>query len=227
MTLPENLANVRTSIGAAARRAGRSPDDVTLVAVTKTWPADVVLEAIGAGATDLGENRAQEFKEKVTILGDRARWHFIGHLQTNKVRSVVGSCALIHSVDRLGLAESIARRAATAGSDQDVLIEVNVAGDPNKHGVEPARAVALALEIEKLEGLGVRGLMTMPPYPEDSEQSRPHYKELAALSAQLTAELPGAVSLSMGMSRDFEVAIEEGATIVRVGTAIFGSRTRR
>ena len=227
MTLAENLANVRTSIGAAARRAGRPPDDVTLVAVTKTWPADVVLEAIGAGATDLGENRAQEFKEKVTILGDRARWHFIGHLQTNKVRSVVGPCELIHSVDRLGLAESIARRAAAADSNQDVLIEVNVAGDPNKQGVEPVRAVALALEIEKLDGVRVGGLMTMPPYPEDPEQSRPHYKELAALSAQLTAELPGAGALSMGMSRDFEVAIEEGATIVRVGTAIFGFRTGR
>ncbi|MPZ91911.1 MAG: YggS family pyridoxal phosphate-dependent enzyme [Actinobacteria bacterium] len=227
MTLHENLERVRKSIGAAARRTGRSPDDVTLVAVTKTWPADVVLEAIGAGATDFGENRAQEFREKVTILGDRARWHFIGHLQTNKVRSVVGSCELIHSVDRLGLAESIARRAAIAGSDQDVLVEVNVAGDPNKHGVEPTRAVALALEIEELEGVRVRGLMTMPPYPQDPEQSRPHYRELAALSAQLTAELPGADSLSMGMSRDFEVAIEEGATIVRVGTAIFGSRTGR
>jgi len=227
VTLAENLANVRTSIGAAARRAGRPPDDVTLVAVTKTWPADVVLEAIGAGATDLGENRAQEFKEKVTILGDRVRWHFIGHLQTNKVRSVVGSCELIHSVDRLGLAESIARRAAVADSNQDVLIEVNVAGDPNKHGVEPVRAVALALEIEKLDGVRVGGLMTMPPYPEDPEQSRPYYKELAALSVQLTAELPGAGALSMGMSRDFEVAIEEGATIVRVGTAIFGFRTGR
>ncbi|MGH2776591.1 MAG: YggS family pyridoxal phosphate-dependent enzyme [Actinomycetota bacterium] len=227
MTLSENLENVRRSIGEAARRAGRSAGDVTLVAVTKTWPADVVLEAIGAGVTDLGENRAQEFKEKVTILGDRARWHFIGHLQTNKVRNVVGSCVLIHSVDRLGLAESIARRATAADEEQAVLIEVNVARDPNKHGVEPARAVALALEIEKLEGVRVGGLMTMPPYPEDPEQSRPHYKELAALSAQLVAELPGAGSLSMGMSRDFEVAIEEGATIVRVGTAIFGSRAGR
>ena len=227
MTLAENLERVRGSIGEAARRTGRSAGDVTLVAVTKSWPANVALEAIGAGATDLGENRAQEFKDKVTVLGDRARWHFIGYLQTNKVRSVVGSCELIHSVDRLGLAESIARRARVADSVQDLLIEVNVAGDPNKHGVDPSRAVALALQIEALEGARVRGLMTMPPYPEDPEQSRPHYKELAALSAQLTAELPGAEALSMGMSRDFEVAIEEGATIVRVGTAIFGSRTAR
>jgi PLP dependent protein len=224
MTVAENLAHVRGAIAAAARRSDREPDDVTLVAVTKTWPVDVVLEAIAAGATDLGENRAQEFKEKVTLLEDKARWHFVGHLQTNKVRHVVGSCDLIHSVDRLGLAESIARRAAAAGAEQDILIEVNVAGDPKKHGVEPARAVALALEVEQLKGLRVRGLMTMPPFTEDPELSRPHYKDLAALSAQLVAELPGARVLSMGMSRDFEVAIEEGATIVRVGTAIFGSR---
>jgi len=225
MIVAANLVSVHRAIAEAARRSGREPDDVTLVAVTKTWPADVILEAIAAGATDLGENRAQEFKEKVTLLGDRARWHFIGHLQTNKARHVVGMCELIHSVDRPGLAESIARRATAAGAEQDVLIEVNVAGDPNKHGVEPARAVALALEVQELEGVRVRGLMTIPPYAEDRELSRPHYKDLAALSAQLVAELPGAGTLSMGMSQDFEVAIEEGATIVRVGTAIFGSRS--
>jgi PLP dependent protein len=227
MTVAENLASVRRRIEAAARRADREPDDVTLVAVTKTWPASVVLEAINAGATDLGENRAQEFREKVTLLGDRGRWHFVGHLQTNKVRHVIGSCELIHSVDRLGLAESIARRAAVTDAEQDVLIEVNVAGDPNKHGVEPPRAVGLALEVQELEGVRVRGLMTMPPYAEDPELSRPHFKDLAALSAQLVAELPGAGALSMGMSHDFEVAIEEGATIVRVGTAIFGPRKAR
>jgi pyridoxal phosphate enzyme (YggS family) len=227
MTVAENLASVRRRIEAAARRADREPDDVTLVAVTKTWPASVVLEAINAGATDLGENRAQEFREKVTLLGDRGRWHFVGHLQTNKVRHVIGSCELIHSVDRLGLAESIARRAAVTDAEQDVLIEVNVAGDPNKHGVEPPRAVGLALEVQELEGVRVRGLMTMPPYAEDPELSRPHFKDLAALSAQLVAELPGAGALSMGMSHDFEVAIEKGATIVRVGTAIFGPRKAR
>ena len=132
---------------------------------------------------------------------------------------------MIHSVDRPGLAEAIARRAKAAGAEQDILIEVNVAGDPNKHGVEPARAVALALDAREFEGVRVCGLMTIPPYAEDPELSRPHYKDLAALSAQLVAELPGAGALSMGMSQDFEVAIEEGATIVRVGTAIFGNRS--
>jgi len=227
MTVSEGLERVRAAMAAAAGRSGRPPEDVTLVAVTKSWPADVVVEAIQAGATDLGENRAQEFREKVAALGGRARWHFIGHLQTNKVRYVLGACALVHSVDRLGLAESIGKRAAAAGDEQDVLIEVNVAGDSNKHGVEPARAIALALEVQGIDGVRVRGLMTMPPYPEDPEESRPHYKELAALSGRLVDELPGATALSMGMSRDFEVAIEEGATIVRVGTAIFGARTPR
>jgi PLP dependent protein len=227
VSLADNLGRVRGSLRDAARRAGRNPEEVTLVAVTKTWPPDVVAEAIEAGATDLGENRAQEFREKASLLGDRARWHFIGPLQTNKVRHVVGSCELIHSVDRPGLAEAIARRATAMDREQDVLIEVNVAGDPSKHGVEPARAVALALEVEALEGLRVRGLMTMPPYPESPDESRPHYKDLAALSEQLRARLPEAGVLSMGMSRDFEVAVEEGATMVRIGTAIFGARASR
>ncbi|MGH2751986.1 MAG: YggS family pyridoxal phosphate-dependent enzyme [Actinomycetota bacterium] len=227
MTPAPRLEAVRSSIAEAARRAGRDPREVTLVAVSKTQPADVVLGVIEAGVTDLGENRAQEFREKVTLLGGKARWHFIGPLQTNKVRQVVGACALIHSVDRPGLAEAIARRASATDSVQDVLIEVNVAGDPNKHGVEAARAVALARAIEALEGVRVRGLMTMPPYPEEPEQSRPFYRGLAALSEQLVEELPEAKELSMGMSRDFEVAIEEGATIVRIGTAIFGPRRSR
>jgi PLP dependent protein len=227
VTLSDDLGRVRASLADAARRVDRDPEDVTLVAVTKTWPPDVVLEAIEAGATDLGENRAQEFREKATLLGDRARWHFIGHLQTNKVRHVVGACELIHSVDRPGLAEAIARRARAMELEQDVLVEVNVAGDPSKHGVEPARAVALAEDVDALDGVRVRGLMTMPPYPESPEESRPHYKDLAALSEQLRARLPDASVLSMGMSRDFEVAIEEGATMVRIGTAIFGARTSR
>jgi pyridoxal phosphate enzyme (YggS family) len=224
VTVAEALSGVRSKIDAAARRSGRPPSAVALVAVSKTWPADVVLEAIAAGVTDLGENRAQEFKEKVAVLEGKARWHFIGHLQTNKVRQVVGACELIHSVDRFALAEAIDRRAANRRLVQDVLIEVNVAGDPNKHGIEPSRAVALAAEVDALAGLRVRGLMTMPPYPEAPEESRPYYKELAALSGQLLAELPEAAELSMGMSRDFEIGVEEGATLVRIGTAIFGPR---
>jgi PLP dependent protein len=219
--------DVRARIAASARAAGRSADEVTLVAVTKTWPADVVLAAIDAGMTDLGENRAQELKEKATAVGGRVDWHFIGHLQTNKVRYVVGTARLVHSVDRFGLAEAIARRARHLGLQQHVLVEVNVSGEATKQGVEPARAIALATEIDALDGLAVKGLMTMAPFADDPERSRPFFADLAALGEELRAVVPGAGELSMGMTRDFEVAVQEGATLVRVGEAIFGPREVR
>lgn len=227
MDVAENLAKVRDRIAAAATRSGRDPSDVVLVAVSKTFGADVVEAAIAAGITDLGENRAQEFKQKVAIFGERARWHFVGNLQTNKVRNVVGHAALIHSVDRFGLAEAIARRALALGRDQDVLVEVNVARDPNKHGVDPARAVAVAEEIHALDGVRVRGLMAMAPWMDDPGDTRPYFKDLAEIGDALARSWRAPVELSMGMTRDFEVAIEEGATIVRVGEAIFGPRTAR
>ena len=216
--------DVERRIAEAARRADRSPDEVTLVAVSKTWPVDVIAAALEAGITDLGENRAQELKQKVAMLGDRPRWHFIGHLQTNKVRSVVDSVVLVHSVDRFGLAEAIARRASALGIIQDVLIEVNVAGEASKHGAEPQRVPALAEEVAALDGIRVRGLMTMAPFTDDPEDSRPHFAALRELGATLQMRLPEATLLSMGMTRDFEVAVEEGATLVRVGEAIFGAR---
>lgn len=222
-----NLAAVRERVTAAARRASRAPEDVTLVAVTKSFPADVVVDALEAGADDLGENRAQELKEKAIALPRRARWHYIGHLQTNKVRHVVGIAHLIHSVDRFGVAEEIARRARSTGAIQDVLVEVNVSGESTKHGVEPARAAALANEVAALEGIRVRGLMTLAPLADDPEASRPYFSDLRELGESLQRSLPDATELSMGMTRDFEVAIEEGATLVRVGEAIFGPRTPR
>ena len=224
--IAEGYRRVIERIAVAARRRGRSPSDVTVVAVSKTFSADVVREAIAAGVTNLGENRAQELKEKVSGVGPGARWHFVGHLQTNKVRYVVGHAALIHSVDRFGLAEAVARRARNMGLTQEVLIEVNVSREDAKQGVEPARAIALAEEVDGLDGLSVRGLMTMAPLVEDAEATRPYFAELADLGATLGRRLPGATELSMGMSRDFEVAVEEGATIVRVGEAIFGPRRR-
>ncbi|MFN2593569.1 MAG: YggS family pyridoxal phosphate-dependent enzyme [Actinomycetota bacterium] len=224
MTLAENLAEVRERIAKAARRAGRDESSVTLVAVSKTFGLDVIESALAAGVTDLGENRAQEFKQKVAVMGNRARWHFVGHLQTNKVRSVVGANFLIHSVDRFGLAEAIARRASTLGEVQDALIEVNIARDPNKHGVDPARAISLATEVHELEGISVRGLMGMAPFVEEATETRPYFAELAELGVALGDRLGVEVHLSMGMTRDYEVAIEEGATIVRVGEAIFGPR---
>ena len=224
MTIEERFATVRERVSDAARRSGRDASGVTIVAVTKTWPADVVAAAVRAGATDLGENRAQELEQKRAIIEGNARWHFVGHLQTNKVRRVAG-VALIHSVDRFGLGEAIARRAAEMEIVQEVLIEVNVSGEASKHGVAPEGAVALAEELLALDGLHLRGLMTIPPLPEKPESSRPYFARLVRLRDELQRVDPEAVELSMGMTRDFEEAIEEGATIVRIGEAIFGPRS--
>lgn len=221
----ERAAAVRDAIGQACDRAGRPPGDVTLIAVGKTFPAHVLVEAFEAGLADLGENRAQELREKATVIPD-ARWHFIGPLQTNKVRQVVGVASLIHSVDRIALGAAVARRARSRGMVQDVLIEVNIAGEVSKSGAEPAAVETLARELSNLEGIRVRGLMTIPPLTPDPEQTRPYFRDLSELRDRLTVDLPEASHLSMGMSRDFEAAIEEGATLVRVGEAIFGSRNR-
>jgi PLP dependent protein len=224
MNLAERAAAVRERIEAAAGRAGRSPGDIVLVGVTKTFSADVCRRAIEAGVVDLGENRAQELREKSKLVNGGVRWHFIGHLQTNKVRTVVGASSLIHSVDRRELAAAISRRAEGTGITQEVLVQVNVVGDASKHGARPEHAVDLAAAVDALPGVDVRGLMTMPPYPLDPEDSRPAYKELATLGNALLEQLPSARELSMGMTRDFEVAVEEGATLVRVGEALFGAR---
>ena len=227
MTIADRWGEVVTRVERAAERSGRDPAEVTVIAVAKTFPADAVAEAIAAGATDIGENRAQELRDKMAALGDRARWHFVGHLQTNKVRALAGRVALVHSVDRFGLGEAIARRAAGIGTTQDVLIEVNLGGESSKAGVEPARTAALAAEVDALDGIAVRGLMAIPPSAPDPEQTRSFFKELAALRDDVIEGVPSATGLSMGMTRDFEVAIEEGATWVRVGEAIFGPRTPR
>jgi pyridoxal phosphate enzyme (YggS family) len=219
-----NLERARDRIARAAERAGRMPEDVTLVAIAKTFPVHVVEGVIAAGIEDVGENRAQELRDKAAVLGDRVRWHFVGHLQTNKVRTVVGGIVLLHSVDRYGLAEAVARRARSLDIVQDVLIEVNISGEPSKHGVEPSAARDLASEVAGLEGVRVRGLMTMPPLTEDPEDSRPYFRDLALVRDELAGALPEATELSMGMTRDFEVAVEEGATLVRIGEAIFGPR---
>ena len=218
------LARVEQQIADAAARAGRSPGEVTLVAVSKTFPLDVVKAAFELGITDLGENRAQELKQKVAALGSGPTWHFVGHLQTNKVKQVLGAASLIHSVDRFGLAEAIDRRARALDIKQRVLLEVNVSGEGSKHGVAPQSLMRLAEEVSELASLEVQGLMTMAPFSDDPENSRPYFAELRELGAELTSLLPGAEELSMGMTRDFEVAIEEGATLVRIGEAIFGPR---
>jgi pyridoxal phosphate enzyme (YggS family) len=225
--IADRLAEVQRRMGEAALRAGRSPEDVRLVAVSKTQPVERVREAIAAGATALGENYVQELVRKREQIGDGVEWHFIGHLQTNKVRHLAPFCALIHGVDSLRVAAEVSRRAGAVGRTQPVLIEVNLSGEAAKSGVGQEEALDLAREMVGLPSLELRGLMTMPPYPEDPEESRPYFVSLRALQEQLRrGGIPATacVELSMGMTADYEIAIEEGATLVRVGTAIFGAR---
>jgi pyridoxal phosphate enzyme (YggS family) len=221
-----NLAAVQARIAAAARRAGRSPESVLLVAVSKTVGIEGVRAALAAGVPALGENRVQEAREKIAALGRPVPWHLIGHLQTNKVKDALESFDLIHSVDRLPLAEALSRRAVESGRRADVLVQVNVAEEPQKGGFRTDELRAALETMAGLKGLRLRGLMTIPPLPEDPEDSRPHYRQMSKLlEAARGWGLPGEFAeLSMGMSGDFEVGVEEGATIVRVGTAIFGPR---
>lgn len=228
-SIAEKLAEIRARLEAAARAAGRDPASVTLVAVSKTFPADAINEALSAGQTLFGESRAQELRDKVPLVGPQARWHFIGALQRNKVKYVVGRVAMVESVDSLELARELDARVQSTGGGGGpvplpVLVEVNLGGEETKHGVEPEQALALAREIHRLPGLALRGLMTIPPWQEDPEQVAPCFERLAALAAEGRAEGLPLHELSMGMSHDFEVAIRHGATLVRVGTAIFGAR---
>jgi hypothetical protein len=227
MSVADNLKTVMDRIAAAAKRAGRDPSSVTLVTVTKTVDIGSIREAVSAGAVILGENRVQEAKEKIEKLGNIAGWHLIGTLQSNKAKYAVKLFEVIHSVDNLELAKELDKQAAKIGKVQDVLLEVNIAGEASKSGVAFSDALALVRETAKLQHVSIRGLMTMPPYSEIAEDSRPYFRKLRDSAAAIARENIPNVSmheLSMGMSGDFEVAIEEGATMVRVGTAIFGER---
>ncbi len=213
-----NYDAVEARVAAACGRAGRQRSEVTLVAVTKTFPAEAVTAAIAAGATDVGENRVQEARDKKPDVSGTARWHLIGHLQSNKAKDAVRLFDVIHSVDSRELAERIARIAAADGKRQDVLIEVNIGREEQKAGADPDHVVELARACAQMDGLNLRGLMAIPPVGEP-EAMRPLFRALLKLrdEARLT-------DLSMGMTDDFEIAIEEGSTIVRVGRAIFGAR---
>ena len=222
----DHLAEVGRRIAEAAKAAGRLPADVTLVAVSKTHGPERVRELLDVGHRIFGENRVQEAREKIAILGRPRPWHLIGHLQTNKVKDALESFDLIHSVDRLPLAEALSRRAAEAGRRADVLVQVNVGEEPQKGGLRADELRGALETMAGLPGLRLRGLMTIPPLPHAPEDSRPYYKEMGRLldEARRWGHAPDLTELSMGMSGDFEVGVEEGATIVRVGTAIFGSR---
>ena len=221
-SLRQNLDAVRERIARAAERAGRRAQDVLLIGVSKTVPAERIRLGVDAGLTALGENRVQEAREKIKILGRPVPWHLIGHLQTNKVRDALELFELIHSLDRLELAREIERRAGDPGRVVDTLLEVNVAEEPSKSGFAPDAVGAALAAISGMTHVRVRGLMAIPPIVERAEDSRPWFQALRRL-----AERHGLKELSMGMSADFEVAIEEGATMVRVGTAIFGARPAR
>lgn len=223
----ENLIAVQSKIEEACKRSGRDPKEVTLIAVSKTKPIQMIQEAIEAGKKEFGENKAQEMKEKQEILPKDLKWHFIGHLQTNKVKYVVGRATLIHSVDSLHLAEAIEKESAKQNLISDILVEVNVAQEASKFGLKPEEVEPLLRKIAELPHIHVCGLMTIAPYVEDPEENRGIFCKLKKLSVDITTKNIDNIDmsvLSMGMTGDYEVAVEEGATHVRVGTGIFGER---
>jgi pyridoxal phosphate enzyme (YggS family) len=217
--LPVNVERVLERIHAAAERVARNASDITLVAVTKSVQPARIEQAIAAGLTVFGESRVQEARAKIPLLPGRARWHMIGHLQSNKARDAVALFELIHSVDSVKLATELNKWAERAGKTQPILLEVNLSGEASKFGFKPEDVEAALEQINKLPRLEVQGLMTIPPFTQDPQQARPFFRQLRQLRDRL-----GLPHLSMGMSHDFEIAIEEGATILRIGTALFGER---
>ena len=221
-----NINKIKQRIAVAAVRVGRDPHSIKLMAVTKTVPPERILKAIEAGVTLLGENYVQEAKDKIALIGDSARWHMIGHLQTNKAKYAVKLFDCVHSVDRLELAQELDKRAGQINRKLNVLIEVN-SGEESKSGIEKTQALELVRQVAHLPNLAVRGLMTMAPYSDNPEDSRLYFKALHDLRDDVCRAGIANIQmdeLSMGMTDDFEVAIEEGATIIRIGRAIFGKR---
>ncbi|MBU0485602.1 MAG: YggS family pyridoxal phosphate-dependent enzyme [Proteobacteria bacterium] len=226
--IKENLEKIRDRISTAARRAGRSADSVRLVAVSKKMPFEKVQEAMACGQMLFGESYLQEARQKIASIGAGPTWHFIGHVQSNKAKGAAELFDTIETVDRLKLARELDRNLAEAGRQMSILIQINIGREAQKSGVLPEGAEALLAKINELPNLQIKGLMTMPPFLPDPEAVRPYFRQLRLLAEKLEKSgllgLHGKVELSMGMSGDFEVAIEEGATLVRVGTAIFGDR---
>jgi len=227
VSLADNLEKVQQRIRAACDRADREANSVTLLAVTKSQPPEVVQAAAKLGLIFFGENKVQEAKAKMPLCPGHLRWHMIGHLQSNKCRDAVELFKMIQSVDNLSLAQEINKRGEQAARTMPVLIEVNVAGEASKFGYQPEQLLAELKELNALPRIEIHGLMTVPPWSAEAEKARPHFRRLHGIKTQceqiLGAPLP---HLSMGMSGDFEIAIEEGATMVRIGTALFGPRTK-
>lgn len=227
MTIAACVGEVKERIARVARRANRNPEEITLVAVTKTVDVERIREAIAAGIRICGESRVQEAMPKLSVLHQAASWHFIGHLQRNKVKYIAGEVELIHSVDSIELCEEIGRQAQKRGIIQDILLEVNISGEEEKFGVGLPDAADAVKTMAGIRGVSLKGMMTIPPFSEEPEDSRPCFRRLRELRDEIIGmgiSPPDFRELSMGMSNDFEVAIEEGATLVRIGTAIFGRR---
>jgi len=226
--IAENIAEVKNRIVRACESSGRKPEDVTLIAVSKTKPVPMLQEAYDFGIRDFGENKVQELTEKYEIMPKDIRWHMIGHLQRNKVKYLIGKVFLIHSVDSLRLAEEISRESVKKNVTTSILVEVNVAGEASKFGLTTnEEAIGLVTEISRLPQIQVKGLMTIAPYVEDPEENRQYFRALKQLSVDIMQKNIDNVSmnvLSMGMTGDYEVAVGEGAAYVRVGTGIFGER---
>lgn len=225
-TIKENVLRVGEAIEKASERVGRKPEEIRLVAASKTVEVERIRAAVEAGITILGENYVQEAKKKIEAVGGPVSWHFIGHLQKNKAKYAVRLFEMIQSVDSIALAEELDKRAGQVNRKMEVLVEVNLSGETSKWGVRVEDTIPLVCRVRELENLSFRGLMTMPPFFDDPEASRPYFVRLRNLAESLESEgvHSGFPELSMGMSNDFLVAIEEGATLVRVGTAIFGPR---
>ncbi|WP_294897791.1 YggS family pyridoxal phosphate-dependent enzyme [uncultured Eubacterium sp.] len=223
----ENLKEVEAKIEAACKRAGRDRSEVTLIAVSKTKPVEMLQEVYDTGVREFGENKVQEMMDKYEVMPKDIHWHMIGHLQRNKVKYLMGKAALIHSVDSLRLAQEISAQSVKHEVTTDILIEVNITGEASKFGTTREEAIALVEEAAKLPNIHICGLMTIAPYVDDPEDNRKYFQEIRQLSVDIKEKNIDNVNmrvLSMGMSGDYEVAIEEGATMVRVGTGIFGAR---
>jgi len=228
--ISENLKQVRENIVRACEKAGRDPAEVTLIAVSKTKPVSMLKEAYDEGVRCFGENKVQEIQEKFGLMPSDVKWHMIGHLQRNKVRYLMDKACLIHSVDSVRLAQEISKEAEKAGIVMPVLIEVNVAQEETKYGISVAEVLPLLMEIKDLPGISVQGLMTIAPYVDDPEDNRQIFRALKKLSVDIRDKNVNNINmniLSMGMTGDYTVAVEEGATMVRVGTGIFGERDYR
>ena len=225
--IQENIIQVQENIRNACRRAGRNTNEVTLIAVSKTKPLSMIDEAYVSGMREFGENKPQEMRDKAKAFEAPVHWHMIGTLQSNKIKYVVGTACLIHSVDSLALAAAIDKEAAKKDLVMDILLEVNMAGEESKHGFDSSEIYSAAKEIAGLSHLRLRGLMTVAPYTENAEENRIYFRKMKELLVDINSKNIDNISmdsLSMGMSSDYEVAIEEGATMVRVGTGIFGER---